>query len=322
MSAEKVFQELTIDPEFERMGIPVDEKILRRLEDNIKHDGATKPVTVWKGVIIDGHKRYRICQKYGIPFKIKEEHIDDRNAVVEWICVKNLLRCDLNGEYRKYFLGKRFMARFAAANGYESDKDLEYSKKFPVSKCQIAEEIGEEYGLSRIIILKYARYTIAIDSLFSREAIIAEMILSGEIKICSENVIEIAKMSSAELRMIKNYIIEKKGQRFSLPSIRHELRLNRVCPIAPEKLKSPQTQPEIKNMPKYDPDAELANLIYTIPSWNSSIERVINIANFVGASGKARKKLLGQLTILSDTIDQISSCIEEAENEHRNRTGS
>ena len=73
-------------------------------------------------------------------------------------------------------------------------------------------------------------------------------------------------------------------------------------------------------MPKYDPDAEIMSLALTIPSWKSSIERVQDKADLTCSSEKARNKLLKELTVLSQTIDILSSYIKEAVNEHGSRT--
>lgn len=52
----------------------------------------------------------------------------------------------------------------------------------------------------------------------------------------------------------------------------------------------------VKDMPSYDPDAEIASLTLTIPAWVSSIRRVNQSVNFSaifsGAKQAARKELI------------------------------
>lgn len=41
------------------------------LEEDILLNGCQTPIEVQDGTIIDGHCRYEICQKHGLPFQTK-----------------------------------------------------------------------------------------------------------------------------------------------------------------------------------------------------------------------------------------------------------
>lgn len=71
------------------------------------------------------------------------------------------------------------------------------------------------------------------------------------------------------------------------------------------------TIPTVKDMPVRDPDGEIASLSLTIPSWNSSIERVFNKTNMEDISDKAKTQLRVELLTLRDSIDLILLAIEE-----------
>ena len=32
-----------------------------KLEDNLLQDGCREPISLWEGIILDGHHRYEIC---------------------------------------------------------------------------------------------------------------------------------------------------------------------------------------------------------------------------------------------------------------------
>lgn len=314
--------ELKIDPEFERLHIPVSEKVIKRIEKSIINYGAYKPITVWCGFIIDGHKHYRICKEHGIPFKVQEKYFEKRNEVVEWLCDRSLGRDDLTLEYRKYFIGKKFLARYAEANGFERDDELDYDSRYLNNKCNIAEELGALYDRSRITIMKYGRYVIAMDAIFEKDPVFAEKILKEELKVPKDSETEISRLSAQELSMILKFIGEKGTNKITMTEIKHVLKLNRIQPVVTQKRSIKHVVPEIKNMPKYDPDAEIMSLALTIPSWKSSIERVKDKANFAYTSSKARNKLLKELSVLSETVEILSSYIKEAVNEHGSRTES
>ena len=58
-------------------------------------------------------------------------------------------------------------------------------------------------------------------------------------------------------------------------------------------------------------DAEIASLTLTIPSWNSSIERVLKVSDFKIASDTAKYKLKYQLMCLISTTNNILKKLEE-----------
>ena len=71
------------------------------------------------------------------------------------------------------------------------------------------------------------------------------------------------------------------------------------------------TEPEIKQMPEYDPDAELSSLNLTIPMWIRSMKRSVSIINFKEASTNAQKKLSDTLTDLKDAADELEEKLKE-----------
>lgn len=70
-------------------------------------------------------------------------------------------------------------------------------------------------------------------------------------------------------------------------------------------IQEPQFSVSVKDMPEYDPDAELVGLTLTIPSWEGSIERVIKTANLKKASRKAKDELLDSLNGLLKQIPRF-----------------
>ena len=67
---------------------------------------------------------------------------------------------------------------------------------------------------------------------------------------------------------------------------------------------------DVKDMPEFDPDAEVTGLTLTIPSWAGSIERIAR-TNLGIVSETARIKLQSALTELQDCIGSMLSRIEE-----------
>lgn len=67
----------------------------------------------------------------------------------------------------------------------------------------------------------------------------------------------------------------------------------------------------IKDMPEYDPDAEILSLIFTIPSWIESLDRVLSLDTYKVASPKAKVKLKEELKNLEFSICTMLLALEE-----------
>lgn len=69
--------------------------------------------------------------------------------------------------------------------------------------------------------------------------------------------------------------------------------------------------PAIKNMPEFDPDAEITGLTLTIPSWCSSLDRVRTKTNLSIVSDQARAKLSNALETLQSKSSEMMDAIKE-----------
>jgi hypothetical protein len=69
--------------------------------------------------------------------------------------------------------------------------------------------------------------------------------------------------------------------------------------------------PSVKDMPSYDPDAEISSLTLTIPSWCSSLSRTISHADLKAVTDHARKNLHHALFQLMKTIQGILDDLQE-----------
>ena len=87
--------ELKVNPVYKYHVSPLSPDVYDNLESSIKANGCLVPIVVWDGTIVDGHNRYEICQKYGIPFEVKEEHFNSEGEALLWITAQQLTRRNL-----------------------------------------------------------------------------------------------------------------------------------------------------------------------------------------------------------------------------------
>lgn len=93
---------LTKDPEFKDLIPPLTAGELAALTEDILMHGLRDPLAVWKGrnIILDGHHRYEICQKHGIPFKIVELEFPNDTEAKIWMLKNQRGRRNMNESQR------------------------------------------------------------------------------------------------------------------------------------------------------------------------------------------------------------------------------
>ena len=106
--AAKKNHRLVIDPEFRDLIPALQESERKILEENLMKEGCRDPIAIWNGVILDGHNRYDICRRRGIPFTTVEVPVYSREEALAWICANQLGKRNISEETRRYLIGKRY----------------------------------------------------------------------------------------------------------------------------------------------------------------------------------------------------------------------
>jgi len=87
---------ITIDNDFQNLIPPLTDEEFAQLEKNILRDGIRDALITWHGILIDGHNRYRIAQKYGLTYRTVEKQFTDRNDAERWIILNQFGRRNLS----------------------------------------------------------------------------------------------------------------------------------------------------------------------------------------------------------------------------------
>lgn len=303
--------ELKIDKIFQTLIPPLSSEEYKQLEKNLLSEGCRDPICIWNGRIIDGHNRYTICLQHNIPFKTKQINLRNRHEVIAWICTTQIGRRNISEETRRYLIGKRYETEKIIGshnrtgnNQYTKAKEdrtkLLFEPNTLGKENNTARRLGEEYHLSHATIAKYGAYSRAIDDLATKNDEIIPKILSGQTKVSQDNLIELAKLPAKELRRLSKQLIQNDRDFVGYAATRKKLNGKTGALDL-------QTLPEItvKDMPAFDPDAEISSLSLTIPSWISSIERTQAVSDLNLVSEKAKNKLATMLNNLTAASDQL-----------------
>jgi len=316
--AERCVYTLKINELYRRLVPPLSTAELKQLEKNIIHDGCREPLCVWNNTILDGHNRYEICLRLQIPFTIRRIYFKNNEEAIAWICANQLGRRNITDETRKYLIGKRYeMEKILGAHnavGINQHKIKEAKPKLSVEPAferhssRTSTRLGEEYHISHSTVEKYGVYACALDALSKTVPEFMPKVLSNQIRISHESIIEFSQLSPKEVLRLSTYIFDNSNDHVGYSDIRNILP-RRQNPI--NQLTSTQPTGSIKDMPTYDPDGEISSLTLTIPSWISSINRTRSIANFSEISNYACSNLEKELLELKETINIMLTVIKE-----------
>ena len=316
---EKALHTLKIDKGFKELIRPLYKNEYLQLEANLIADGCREPIAVWNGVIVDGHNRYKICTEHCIPFAVEEMTFSCREEAIAWICANQLGRRNLTEESRKFLIGKQYESekivtrRKAIFMGDQEDQpglpyetfDQDRAAHVAETKKKTAERIGEENHISHGTVEKYSVYARAIEEISRKEPRMASKILSGRYKVSHDGVLALAQRSAEEL-----HDMNKRLEHTQQPYARYQTTRQEIQSMPAHRKRDPGKKPSVKDMPAYDPDAEVVGLTLTIPSWSSSIDRIAH-SNLDIVSDAARLQLHRALLELQEIINTMISAITE-----------
>lgn len=315
---------LKTDKDFKNLIRPLRRQEYLALEQSLRSEGCKEPIIVWDGYIVDGHNRYAICQKFGIPFEVEEMDFFCKEEAIAWICARQLKRKNITEEARKFLIGMQYETEkyvnhlkypkgtnqyLIRVRGVEEEVTRDETGKFARgyrTGHRTATKIAEENNISFGTVEKYAIYTRALEAIGSKVPELVPKILSGRVKLSHATIIDMAQQPVEELMRINNRMGAQRSPYFQYgnPPPKQQT-------VEPSYAPSGTTASSIKEMPAFDPDASITELSLTIPSWINSIKRSEKNTDFEIISKGARKKLIEALTELADTAYELALKAEE-----------
>lgn len=319
--------DLIIDPEFKRLLPELAPDEFARLEESILAEGCRDALILWGQIILDGHNRYQICKTHGLAFRTEQRSFSSREEALRWICLNQMGRRNITPELLKYQIGKRYNVekRLTAHNPHGKNQYSEVASDIlmqPRSEARLgrAGEIGREYNVSHFAVHTYKDIAKAVDRIAEKDDRLSERYLSGKMRIKKDDLVAISEMTDRQVRALTSTLLRGGKTVCRTQDVLEAATprdLEKENAEARERRKAAALaagQISVKDTPTYDPDGEVASLSLTIPSWNSSIDRVFNQTDLHEISEKARTQLKSELLALRDSVDIILLAIEEASN--------
>ncbi len=219
---EKRMWDLQIDDEFRDLIPPLQDDELSMLEESIVVNGCESPLIVWNGTIVDGHNRYAICRKHGIPFEIQNREFDSREAAMLWMLRNQLGRRNLNSYQRTEMVLKfepllkaEARERQATSTG-GSTPQLRQNSAQAESKGRTNEKLAEMAGVSHDTVKKVKKLVADADEETKRD------LRKGKVSVHKAYTDLLTRERGDEKKVCDRCHEEKPYTEFSIPSNRSE----------------------------------------------------------------------------------------------------
>jgi phage N-6-adenine-methyltransferase len=167
----QVFEDIIVNAEFASLIPPLSVEERQQLEENIvEHGGARDPLVVWasKGTLtlLDGHNRYEICTRLGLPFDIHELRFKARDEAEDWIDRNQLGRRNLDARQMSLLRGRRYNRTKKTHGGERQASGQNVHLK-------TAESLAAEHGVDEKTIRRDGKFAEAVETLGIEREIVA-----------------------------------------------------------------------------------------------------------------------------------------------------
>lgn len=140
---------IQIDSEFQALIPPLSAEERAQLEANIVADGCRDPLVVWGDTLIDGHNRYEICTRLGLPFEVVQKSLDGRPQARMWIRSNQYGRRNLSSFVRaELALGDKADIAEIAKSQQGKRNDISPTLAEGFKPVDTREEVSKRAGIS------------------------------------------------------------------------------------------------------------------------------------------------------------------------------
>ncbi len=178
-------QTVLVDVEFSALIPPLTSDEFAQLEASILAEGVRDPLSVWNGILLDGHNRLAIAERHGLDYATREVEVSDRPAARTWIIHTQLGRRNLSPFAISDLRGKLVIGA-PREPGARTDTSQQN-----VTRLQ---ELAEETGVTRMTLSRDAKFSESLDTIADVVGDDARReILTRETKVTKAEVLELGK---------------------------------------------------------------------------------------------------------------------------------
>lgn len=310
-----MFRMLIEDPEFRSLELPLSKPQREELEQRILTYGKHDTIFVWKNTIIYGYESYDICQRHLFRVNPTDQYFAHRDNVIAWICRRQLKLKDMNQNARAWLLFNLYEAEKRNEKRQKAKDEFQYRQLSPsthatslpfweTGSMRVMSDLGKEFGVCSGTLTRYVVFGKKLNQLEGLYPGVRARILLGELEIARAHIGALLEMpSDIVLKMLNDPKCKRLSPYKIIPYEKDERRPRK-------KRESLKIETGIKQMPTYDPDAELNGLAYTIGAWVKAVSRVKETADFPATTDNGKTRLRQALFKLQQEVNELNSCLE------------
>ena len=193
---------IVVKKELESFIVPLSNEEYAQLENNIIAEGCRDPLMVWSEndsyVLIDGHNRFKICNKHSISFDVKELKFNNEEEVRLWMLNNQLGRRNLTPDQLSYYRGLKYQSLKNQRGGYDNVQSK--GQKEPST----SERLAGDFKVSESTIKRDAKFTQGLDIIGKSNPALKMKILKGDVKVNKSDVRLLCEGDEATVSNIKN----------------------------------------------------------------------------------------------------------------------
>ena len=196
---------ILIDEEFRSLLPKLDDETYAMLESSIKENGCREALVLWGNTLIDGHNRYEICSRLGIPYNTMNLHFNTREEVLIWIISTQVSRRNLTPLQMSHFRGlhyrtlRKLSGNTTGRNQHNIGK-VEYAQNEHIPQTiATADFLATNYNVSQATVRRDAKVSEAIDAIGEASIDAKNMVLSGEVLLRKKDLAELSFMAKEEI---------------------------------------------------------------------------------------------------------------------------
>ena len=291
-------------PIFERLIVPISNTRENELAASLIREGCREPIAVWNGVILDGHKRYRICEMEHIEYSIQEVACSTEEEAVIWVCRRRTADLPTGSQAFRYLMGKWYLCEVLINRSVKRPRAPIEGSYYERRGNRTSILMSKEVGIHHSTLEKYGSAATALDVLSQTEPELLEAVMTGSLFLSQRELIDLSRLDEKnqhdEIRKLMRAASRKAKDKYALEERKSMRQVDEASNIP--------LSIGIKEMPAFNPDMELQGLTLTISTWINVMDRAKRRSNMALVTAGAKENLR---TALRKLEDEIETTLEE-----------
>ncbi len=202
---------IVVDEEFRDLLPPLTDEVYQELEKSLLSEGCRDDIVLWNDVIVDGHNRYEICQRHGLPFETTSKDFASRDTAKIWIISTQFARRQLTREEMVFYRGVQYNLEKLVKgtnNQYVQQSENGQNVRFHSDEANTAQRLAGQYNVAERTIRRDGDVADAINRIGEASPDAKKKILKGKAGINKKELGKLHTASDEEISEVAGQIAD------------------------------------------------------------------------------------------------------------------